>query len=345
MHRYRIAYTVRGAPLTFADHDELYWDAIGNQWPVPISNAHVTVTAPAAIIGIACFSGPQGSSLPCDRRIGAGARRATFTQRLLGAGSGVTDRRRAAEGHDPAAARSRSSRQRRTLRRTSFAVTPATVGLGGGLACSASRSWSCSRRGAAATAATRARPSTPRWATPRATRSRCRSSQRIDGPVEFIPPDGIRPGQVGTLVDEQANLLDVTASIVDLAVRGWLTITELEPETSSIAIPTTSSPRHQKGGKGTLAALRADVLLHELFNNRSSVKLSDLKYKFRESLSKIQNAMYDDAVTQGWYRIRPDQTRRSWTADRRVALVVGHRPHRGSSRRTRRSASSRSRSC
>jgi hypothetical protein len=47
------------------------------------------------------------------------------------------------------------------------------------------------------------------------------------GPVEFVPPDQVRPGQVGTLIDEHANLLDVTATIIDLAVRGFLKITEL----------------------------------------------------------------------------------------------------------------------
>ncbi len=36
VHRYAIVYTVRARRTTFADHDELYWDAIGNQWPVPI---------------------------------------------------------------------------------------------------------------------------------------------------------------------------------------------------------------------------------------------------------------------------------------------------------------------
>ena len=46
-------------------------------------------------------------------------------------------------------------------------------------------------------------------------------------PVEFVPPDGLRPGQVGTLVDFKANPLDVTATIVDLAVRGYLMIEEL----------------------------------------------------------------------------------------------------------------------
>ena len=46
--------------------------------------------------------------------------------------------------------------------------------------------------------------------------------------VQFQPPEGLRPGQIGTLLDERANVVDVTATIVDLAVRGHLRIVELE---------------------------------------------------------------------------------------------------------------------
>src|SRR5206468_2575315 len=45
--------------------------------------------------------------------------------------------------------------------------------------------------------------------------------------AEYEPPDKLRPAQVGLLVDEHADTKDVTATIVDLAVRGYLTITEL----------------------------------------------------------------------------------------------------------------------
>jgi hypothetical protein len=40
----------------------------------------------------------------------------------------------------------------------------------------------------------------------------------------------MRPGQMGTLLDEQANTLDVSATIVDLAVRGFLMIQEIPKE-------------------------------------------------------------------------------------------------------------------
>ena len=35
--------------------------------------------------------------------------------------------------------------------------------------------------------------------------------------VEFAPPDKLRPGQIGLLLDERADTLDITATIIDLA--------------------------------------------------------------------------------------------------------------------------------
>ncbi len=40
--------------------------------------------------------------------------------------------------------------------------------------------------------------------------------------VEFEPPDKLKPAQIGLLLDERADTLDVTATIVELAVRGYL---------------------------------------------------------------------------------------------------------------------------
>ena len=139
------------------------------------------------------------------------------------------------------------------------------------VALSSDRRRSSGSRGAPdATGATRARPSTPPSATTPAPRNGSRSGART-GPVEFVPPDGVLPGQVGTLVDEHANLVDVTATIVDLAVRGWLTITDLGADNDYELTAT------QVAGKGTLLPYETE-LMNALFGSRPDVKLSDLKY-------------------------------------------------------------------
>ncbi|MFW6010662.1 MAG: DUF2207 domain-containing protein, partial [Gemmatimonadota bacterium] len=48
--------------------------------------------------------------------------------------------------------------------------------------------------------------------------------------VRYEPPEGLSPGEVGVLVDHRPDLRDVTATLVDLAVRGHLVIEEREEE-------------------------------------------------------------------------------------------------------------------
>jgi hypothetical protein len=59
-HRYTISYRIEGALNGFEGHDELYWNAIGTEWPVPIEQATIRVTTPADIIEVACFGGESG---------------------------------------------------------------------------------------------------------------------------------------------------------------------------------------------------------------------------------------------------------------------------------------------
>jgi len=65
---YEISYDVKGVLNGFDDHQELYWNAIGDEWNVPIAKATATVRGPAAIDKTACFRGDQGSTDTCEGR-------------------------------------------------------------------------------------------------------------------------------------------------------------------------------------------------------------------------------------------------------------------------------------
>ncbi|NIU87569.1 MAG: DUF2207 domain-containing protein, partial [Nitrosopumilaceae archaeon] len=45
--------------------------------------------------------------------------------------------------------------------------------------------------------------------------------------VKYEPPENLAPAEAGTLIDERANMMDVTSTVIDLAVRGYLRIEEL----------------------------------------------------------------------------------------------------------------------
>jgi uncharacterized membrane protein len=62
---YIINYRVYNAIRTFSDHDELYWNATGDQWQVAIRSANVSLTLPEQSISnlkMVCFTGPRGST-------------------------------------------------------------------------------------------------------------------------------------------------------------------------------------------------------------------------------------------------------------------------------------------
>ena len=48
--------------------------------------------------------------------------------------------------------------------------------------------------------------------------------------VRYKPPEDLNPAELGTLLDESADPSDITAAIVDLAVRGYLKIVERESQ-------------------------------------------------------------------------------------------------------------------
>ena len=68
---YVITYTVDGALNAFDDHDELYWNAIGAEWEVPIVAAAVDVVATPQPLDAAGLLRRAGGQQPAVRRGGA----------------------------------------------------------------------------------------------------------------------------------------------------------------------------------------------------------------------------------------------------------------------------------
>ena len=139
------------------------------------------------------------------------------------------------------------------------------------------------------------------------------------GQTEFRVVDDVRPGHVGTVADERVDPIDVTATLVDLAVRGHLLITELPRETEFAR------------GDWTLTRTAApDAELHPFERQLldgiapagSSVKVSELASRVDEAISGVQDALYDEVVANGWYERRPDAIRNKWTQLALGALII-----------------------
>ena len=299
-HTYDITYTVKGALNGFEDHDELYWNAIGQQWSVTIDQADVTVKAPADITKIALLRGSDGFDAAVR---GVEQRRRDRT--LLGERPLPVQRpdrrRRDPEGRRPGAeadprgaldARARVRAQpgdRRRGRRPGDPLRrrlPRTVHPA-----ARDRRY----KGSAVDQAFVQGSDAPDERTP--------LFEHSETPVEFVPPDGLRPGQVGTLADFQANPLDVTATIVDLAVRKYLVIEEVGSESRWLGNDWKLTKL--KDGGDELKPYERE-LMDGLFRDGDEVKLSDLKYEFSSRMSEVRKSLMDDAMEQGWFTKRPD---------------------------------------
>ena len=54
----------------------------------------------------------------------------------------------------------------------------------------------------------------------------------------------------------------------------------------------------------------------------SSVRVSELASRVQESIGGVQNALYDEMVSNGWFERRPDDTRNRWTQLALAALII-----------------------
>jgi hypothetical protein len=138
------------------------------------------------------------------------------------------------------------------------------------------------------------------------------------GQSEFRVVGDVRPGHVGTVADERVDPIDVTATLVDLAVRGHLVILEL-PRDSEFA--RTDWELRRVNGNDSLRPFEQQ-LLDGIAAPGSSVKVSELADRVQESIGGVQNALYDEMVSNGWFERRPDDTRNRWTRLALAALIV-----------------------
>jgi hypothetical protein len=312
-HTYVIGYTVRGALNHFADHEELYWNAIGDEWTVPIAKATAEVSGPASIQRVACFAGPTGSQLSCADKASSGST-ASFGQDNLGNGSGLSTVVAFPVGSVANTAPILTDRHDLA---NAFRVTPLTVGGGVllallGVAGALAIGWRVGRD--------RRYVGTLPGLVPEPGELAIEERKPLIGAppvsVEFVPPEKIRPGQVGTIIDERANVIDVTATIIDFAVRRHLHIRELAGSGRSgqqdweLTKLTDGDPKFLRYER---------TLFTALFKNRDKVRLSELKNTFATDLGVVQGQLYADMVAQGWYRQSPARTR---AAARLVAVLV-----------------------
>jgi uncharacterized membrane protein YgcG len=244
---------------------------------------------------------------------------ASFTQAGLGPHEGLTVVVAIPKG---VVAPPRPLLQDRWTLQQAFAVTPVSAGASGGLLAV------LAILGAVVLVRGRDRRYT-RSAAHLAGGSRARAdeaaplSSHDEPPMEPAPPENVRPGQAGTLLDGVANPRDVTGTIVDLAVRGYLRIEDAPMD------PASRDWRLVRLGKTGGLLDYEQILLDGLFGGTTTdsgapaTLLSELGPAFAGQLKQAQDALYADMAKRGWFTARPDRVRRIWLIIGSVLFVTG----------------------
>jgi hypothetical protein len=317
VQRYVVSYTLDGIVNPDAGgsgQDEFFWNVIGADWVVPISDLAVTVDGPADVLDTICFAGPVGSTQACTSS-GHDGTRATFTQAALAPSQAFTIDVAYPGGTFVGA---EPVIEDAPAPPNPFALTPWVVALGAGVLVGggALAIWRSGRHGRDQ----QYLGLTPGLAPAPGQDGAVGPARRAPITVQFTPPEGVRAGQMGTLVDEVADPRDVTATIIDLAVRGYLRIEEVEPPN-----------RWGRGGDWTLRFIGGpdDLLPYErelldsLFATSLSVTLSGIRTTFASAMARVQAKLYTDVTQRGWFAANPRSVRSRWMVAGGAVIALG----------------------
>ena len=274
-----LRYTIPNALRFFEEHDELYWNVTGLEWDVPIQAASALVELPPGATGLraSAFVGSRGST---EQGSVIDELESGFyfeSGRGLRFHEGLT----IVVGWDPGVVDRPGKVAGLTffLRANWFLLFPILTFAG--------MFWLWNDRGKDPSL----RPITP----------------------QYKPPEGMTAAEAGTLVDNNPDPRDITATIVDLAIRGHLRIEETEKSHLAGLIKVTEYTFVRLTDPAEWYQLPGHelLLLEGLFDHGASsiVELSDLENEFYKTLAKIKVSLYQRLVSGGYYRNRPDKVR------------------------------------
>jgi predicted membrane protein DUF2207 len=296
-----VRYTVTGAVAEVGGKPEFRWLPVSG-WDTDLILARVSLTTPRRPLSVSCAAGPAGSTTPC-RSVRTDAKSVTRTSQLkLPAGdridlTAVLEPGSVEADVQPARA---DDEKNEPFALTWFSGTGLITLLALLLA------------GFALLWLLRGRDAKPQARQPMPV------LHHDGGHVLFVAPDGILPGRLGTVLDEYVDVKDVSATVIDLAVRGYLLVVH--------GVAADGSPDWQLVRNRPADADLADyerILLDTLLpHGIESASLADLRAN-PVDLTPVRDALYADVVARGYFGTRPDDRRGRYALAGATVTVLG----------------------
>jgi uncharacterized membrane protein len=271
-----IDYSVRNGVRYFDDYEEFYWNVTGNDWPVPIDHASAFVTLPenaASGLRAQAFTGAYGSKESnADPQVD-GADISVETTRKLPSRGGLT---------------------------LDIYIPPGIVKVPSGF----TRFWWFVG-------------SNPILLLPLFTLAVMWGLWHTVGrdpdpgmsvAPQYEPPKGMTPAEAGTLLDDTIHPRDITCTIVDLAVRGYIKIEE-KVDTFLVFHHKDYVFHNLKAGAGWGPELAPHerVMMENIFlEGAMETRLSSLKNRFYAAIPAIRTDIMSALKNKGVYSLDPE---------------------------------------
>ena len=287
---YVIKYQVNQVITTPGENAEFYWNVTGTDWPVPIERATATITGPPILDSI-CYSGYFGSTTQCSN----------YTAINLKPGEGLTIAVALDKNyfHFPSLA----TKLWWLVKDNWLYLLPLLTFI-----------------------------FMLRWYWTRGRDKQYRHLFSATNGVEPVPlfekmsvmniygpPQDLSPGEVGVLVDEKVHMQDITATIIDLARRGYFTITDL-PAKGLFGKP--DYELKLTGKDETDLKPYEEEIMDMLFGvtRDDSIKLSKPSGSAYQHLDQARKKLYEHITQLGYFNGNPESIRIKFIG---LAVAIG----------------------
>ncbi|MEA3322626.1 MAG: DUF2207 domain-containing protein [Patescibacteria group bacterium] len=291
--QYNISYTVHDAITYFDDptrnathnvaggHQEFYWNVTGSEWPVSISTVTATVTS-EEISQTDCFVGGYGSTQKCDS-IGtpterSGKMQATFAHNSLKNRQGMT----VVVGMPMGTVYQPSTIKKiiKFMGDNWILFIPFFVLF---------FMWR-------------------RW---------LRLGKDPEGRGTVVPfyesPDNLSPAEVGIIIDEKVHSHDISALMINLAIKGCIHIRKEGSDYIFTKIPNVQCD----------LVSEEQMLYESIFeDNKTEVSVSSLKNNFYKDFAKISKNVVNTIIEKGYYAKNPSTVRATYMSIGGILLFV-----------------------
>jgi uncharacterized protein (TIGR04222 family) len=290
---YVISYDVTGAMRSFSGYDEFFWDGPGFGNPL-IKDLKITTTVPGGAQDATCFAGPPGSTTPCETKKFTKGGEATFAQTNVPPGQSVSIGVKITPGlvadNQPHMAPN-GSKLSPAERVGAIALAAVTLLITVGSPIIGVLWWRKNgrdQRYADLAPGTVPYPGQEVRIVP--------NDPDIPIPVAFSPPP-IPVAEAGLLIDGRVDSRETAATIIDLAVRGALTVQSYGKDDFQVTLvdPNRATAPHEM------------VLLTNLFDGEPPGAVRDLSTpgSLASAHEQMRDSVRNQVASRGWFRKVP----------------------------------------